>query len=382
MQQALLEVVKCLQVKSGSVMLMKSSKKLIVVASTAERLIGTEQFLDEESPSSWVVKNKAPLYVENISESKIFQKKHNRYKGHSFLLMPIICDKKVLSIICVTEKIGKDSFSNEEQEMLLNIAGLFISIHENQRLIDVLKKQKRNLEKKNRQLRKLERLKVDLFNMLIHDLKAPISELMANLDILSYTVAGENKDYVEAAKVGCDTMYGMVSNLLDIARLEDGKFELLLEEIDPRELIKESLARLFSLFEVKELIFVERFPVIDTMVLLWGDRGILLRVLQNLLANAINYSPAGETIEVGFDYLRSSKIQFFVKDKGPGIPSECHEAVFDKYFQLEKTNNGRIYSAGMGLTFCRMAINAHRGKIGVKSEKNKGSHFFFNLPLQ
>lgn len=382
LQLALLEVVKCLQVDSGSIMHKKSPKKLMVTASTDEGLIGAEQFLNEESPSTWVVKNKASLYVENIDKSNTLLKKHDHYKGHSFLLVPIICNKKVISIICVTDKIGKDVFSKEEQEALLNMTGLFISAHENQRLLDSVKKQKRTLNKKNLQLQKLEKLKVDLFNMLIHDLKGPLSEMIANLDILSYTASKKNQEYVEAAKVGCDTLYSMTCNLLDIARLEEGKFELIYEKIDPKQLIKESLARLFSLFEIKELTFVEKIPAIRTMDLFWGDRGILLRVLQNLLANAINYSPAGGAIEVGFEYLKPSKIQFFVKDKGPGVPPESHEAIFDKYFQLKKKGDGRIYTTGLGLTFCKMAVNAHRGKIGVKSGRLGGSCFFFNLPIE
>ena len=161
--------------------------------------------------------------------------------------------------------------------------------------------------------------------MLIHDLKGPISELMANLDILSYKLADENQEYVEAAKSGCATLYYMVSNLLDIVRLEKGRFNLLLERIDPKELIKEAIARLFGLVAMKELEFVEIFPAERSMDLIWGDRGVLLRVLQNLMTNAINYSPQGEKVEVGCNYSSSGEIEFFVKDNGPGVPVEYRD---------------------------------------------------------
>jgi len=218
--------------------------------------------------------------------------------------------------------------------------------------------------------------------MLIHDLKGPISDLIANLDILSYTVSYENQEYVESAKTGCDTLYRMVSNLLDIARLEEGGLELIYEKIDPQDLIKEALVRLFGLVKMKGLTIEEKFSSPKTMDFFWGDRGILLRVLQNLLTNAIDYSPPGEAIEVGFDYLKSLKIQFFVKDNGPGVPPEHQEVIFDKYLQLEKKADGRIYTTGLGLTFCKMAVEAHRGKIGVESENLEGSRFFFILPLE
>jgi len=174
----------------------------------------------------------------------------------------------------------------------------------------------------------------------------------------------------------------MVFNLLDISQLEEDRLKLVHEKIDPQDLIKESLDRLFGHFKLKELTFVEKVPSAPTAAFFWGDRGILLRVLQNLLTNAINYSPPGETIEIGFEYLQSSEVKFFVKDKGPGVPPEFHQNIFDKYFQLDQKSDGRVHTTGLGLTFCKMAVNAHGGKIGVESESRKGSCFFFILPIK
>lgn len=378
LQHVLHEIVRCVPAKRASIMLMKGLKSLEVVASTNTELIGVKQRLDEESPSAWVIKHRAPLYVDNIANSDIFQKRFDHYKGDAFFLVPLIGNKKVIGVLSVTDKMGEDIFSREEQKALLNIVGQLISAFENQRL----KRKSRTLQQKNLRLRKLERLKTELFNMLIHDLKGPISELISNLDILSYTLSGENLGYVESAESACNTLYRMVSNLLDIARFEEDRLELIYEKIDPQGLIKESLAGLFGLVKMKELTFVEKAPSLKTMDSFWGDRGILLRILQNLLTNAINYSPLGETIEVGFEYLKSSEIEFFVKDNGPGVSPEYQEVIFNKYFQLEKKNDGRIYTTGLGLTFCKMAVEVHRGKIGVESDSPiKGSRFFFSLPL-
>ena len=134
---------------------------------------------------------------------------------------------------------------------------------------------------------------------------------------------------------------------------------------------------------MKKVSFVEEFPSSKGMASFWGDRGILLRVLQNLLTNAVNYSPPGEAIEVGFEYLKKSlEIEFFVKDKGPGVPPEYQEVIFDKHFQLEKKDDGRIYTTGLGLIFCKMVVETHKGNIGVESESLDGSRFFFVLPLK
>lgn len=382
LQKILLEIVHCMGAKSGSIMLVKGRKNLEVTASTRPELIGIKQALDGKSPSSWVVQNKTPLKVDDVESSGIFKKKSGRYQGAAFLLVPIIGNDKVIGVLNVTDKIGEDIFSAEEQQALLNISGLVISALENQRLTESLKEKGRALQEKNTELKKLETLKTELYNMLIHDLKGPISEILANLDILTYTLYDENLDYVRAAQSGCDTLYRMICNLLDISRLEDNKLDLIYERINPLDILKESIARIFGLAKTKELKIEEKISETHADEYLWVDRDILIRILQNLLSNAIQYSPSGETIECGIDYLDSGDIEFSIKDNGPGILPRHHEAIFDKFLQLEKKADGRIYTTGLGLTFCKMAVEAHKGSIKVVSDGVHGSTFSFVIPRE
>ena len=382
LERILLQVVRCMRAAHGSIMLLKGHKVLEVVASTSPELTGIKQGLDVHSPPSWVMKNKAPLFVDKVTGGGNFETWFNHYEKHAFLVVPIISKNKVIGVLNVTEKIGADRFDKDEQEMLLRIAGQVIGALENQRLVESLRKSERALQKQNCELVRLEKLKKELFNMLIHDLKGPISEVVANLDVLSYTVSDENREYVETAQTGCDTLYRMVSNLLDVARLEEGKLELIYEKIDPQDLLKEAVGRLFGLCKTKRISFVEKFSSSETNGFFWGDRDILLRVAQNLLSNAVQHSPPGETIEVGFRYPRSPEIEFFVKDHGPGVPAEHQEAIFEKYTQIGRKADTIMHTAGLGLTFCKMAVKAHRGKIGVTSNLRKGSRFWFALPLK
>jgi K+-sensing histidine kinase KdpD len=382
LQEILLKIAEYMQSKRGSIMLVKGRKTLEVMASTNPALVGTKQSLDGMSPSAWVVKNKSPLYVDKNTGDPTLKGKAGQYERSAFLIVPIARGDKVIGVLSVTDKVGVDAFDKAEQETLLEIIGQVISALEMERLANSLEKSRKVLENKNRQLKKLERLRTDLFNMLIHDLKGPISEVVANLDILSYTVGQENSPFVESAQTGCDTLESMVSNLLDIARFEERKLKLLYERIDPVDLVKEALGRLFRVGKTKQIEFAETIPPSPTKRFFSGDRGVLLRVLQNLLTNAIRYSPAGDTVEVGFEYLKTPKIRFFVKDHGPGVPAEHRQAIFDKFLQLEKKHDGRIYTTGLGLTFCRMAVQAHRGRIGVADESPRGSRFWFALPLE
>jgi two-component system sensor histidine kinase KdpD len=219
--------------------------------------------------------------------------------------------------------------------------------------------------------------------MLIHDLKGPISELMANLDILTYTATESNRNFVETAKNSCDTLYSMVTNLLDIARLEEGKLPLVYEQIVPVDLLREAMARVYWSTELKRISFDEEgTPPSGEQDPFWGDRGILLRVLQNLLMNGTAYSPEGGTMAVGVEYPSPGTVRFFVEDRGPGIPPEHQETIFDKYAQLQEKGDGRVYTTGLGLTFCKMAVEAHRGRIWVESDGHLGSRFVFELPVE
>ncbi len=382
LHKILLEITYCMNTKKGSIMILKGKKYLEVIASTRPELIGKKQHIDTDSPSTWVVKNKKSLYSDELSNIVFSNKSDNRYTKEAFLLAPILSNSRVIGVINVTEKDGPDNFSREEQEILLTIAGYMISSIESHRLANSLKKSKQSLRKKNIQLKKLEQIRTELFNMLIHDLKGPISEVVAYLDILTYTSVGENLDYVESAQTGCDNLLRMISDLLDITRLEDGSLKLIYEVIPPDSLIEEALTRLKGFAKKKEITFKKDIDEQNNNKFIYGDREILLRILQNLLMNAIQYSPRGKIVEAGCRFMENDSVEFFVKDHGPGIPQKLQDSIFDKFVQIGKKNTGIKYTTGLGLTFCRLAVNAHKGEILVESDGIEGSHFKFIIPPQ
>ncbi len=373
------KIVEAVGAEKGSIMLVKA-KNIEVVASTNPDLIGIKQPLSEEAPSVWVVKNKKALLINSEKSSEALPTKMGRYQKKSYFLAPVFSGNKVIGVINLTEKKGQDCFSKPEQELILSVSGNVISALENFRLAETLKQSQKTLTLKNRQLKKLESLKSDLFKMLIHDLKGPISEVTANLDILNYTSSSENKEHVAAAQSGCDTLYRMILNLLDISRLEEKIMPLIMEKLEPEDFLKESVSRIISLARNRGVKIIEKFPSeSDKTSYFMGDRDLLTRVMQNLLMNAINYSTANEYIEVGFTKPQKGKIVFFVKDKGPGIEPAFHELIFDKYFQITQKSRGSNYSTGLGLTFCRLAVISHSGKIWVESDGKNGSIFSFQL---
>ncbi|MDY6824808.1 MAG: ATP-binding protein [Thermodesulfobacteriota bacterium] len=375
------EVTTCMNTESGSIMLLKGRKKLEVAASTKEGIEGITQPLEGGSPAAWVINNNKLLYMNEETDRNDIKKGHREYKKSAFLIVPVRDGDKPIGVISVTEKVDTDRFSSQEQEMLLHIAGSMISAIQNNRLNDSLRKTKDALKTKNRQLKKLERMKTELFNMLIHDLKGPISEIIANLDIMTYTIQDEeNLEYVETAQSGCDTLFRMISDLLDIARMEDGSLKLMKSRIDAEDVVKEAVSRLWGMSRAREVTLTKVIPTTETLPAATGDSAYLLRVLQNLITNAISYSPAGETVEVGVNPTDEGGLAFFVKDNGPGVPAEYRDTIFDKFMQVEKKNDGRLYTTGLGLTFCKLAVEAHGGTIRVESDGQSGSRFIFELP--
>jgi signal transduction histidine kinase len=372
MQRILLAIVNSINTAKGSIMIVKR-KKLEVISATSPEIIGYKQSVDSDSPSAWVVKNKKPLY-RNISDGA----KKDRYIKDAFYIIPIFNGGKVIGVLNLTEKIGSDAFTQEEQALLLEISGYFISAIETHRLAEELKEKRKTLKKKNTKLKQLESLRSELFHMLIHDLKGPASEVVANLDILTYTATSENMEYVTAAQSGCDTLVRMISDLLDIARLEEGSLELIRETLHADELIQEAISRLPALARLKNLSIIKKFDI-STKRPFFGDRSLLLRVLQNLIVNAIDYSPKGENIEVGYRYSDSKSLTFFVIDNGPGIAPEFQHTIFDKYVQAKNKSEGIFFSTGLGLTFCKLAVEAHNGEIFVESDGRHGTCFMFTV---
>ncbi|WP_028315720.1 GAF domain-containing sensor histidine kinase [Desulfatibacillum aliphaticivorans] len=381
LQKILEEIMQCSGMAKGSIMLMKGRKSLQVAASSRPELIGVSQSLDDEnSPSAWVAENKKPLYVDCALDCQ-FPQKFDHYKKNAYFSVPLMAGKKVMGVLNLTDKVVLDLLSPKEQEFVLNIAGHFIMAIENQRLTQSLKKSKEKLRKKNLELRKVEKAKDQLFNMLVHDLKGPISEMVANLDLLTYTVKGENLEFIQSSRTACDSLYRMVSDMLEITKMEEGRLKLYLTPVNPIEIIDDALSSLSGMAMIKEIRFAKEIPHDGENCLFNADKILLSRVLQNLLVNAISYTDAGGGIILGYSTPKPNQIVFFVEDSGPGIPDGFEEKIFDKFVRVNEADQNRAYSTGLGLAFCQMAVIAHNGTIRAENATPAGARFSFTLPM-
>jgi signal transduction histidine kinase len=239
-----------------------------------------------------------------------------------------------------------------------------------------LQRDKESLAKANKDLRLLEVLRHDLTNMVVHDLKGPLAEIMGNLELLSFEPLTENQtEALELASLGADDLLRMIMNLLDIDRLEEKEFQINRELVSFRELAEPVCGKFQALIRFKEL----QAEIVDqTQNGIYADPEILARALQNLLSNAFAHTPEGGWVRI-MAQDQDDGVVIEVADSGEGIAKHLQHRIFRKFTQAYNHKGPRT-STGLGLAFCKMAVEAHGGTIWLESDEGKGARFFLWLP--
>ncbi len=379
MDKILALILDYLGAEKGSIMVLER-RKLVVCAATRPEIVGMAQPLEADLVASWVAREGEPLFIEDISQDKRFPVRGGgTYKKNSLLCVPIFHKKKVAGTINVSDKAGNRDLLKQDVQLLLHFSSIIIWGLVLEDLQSKLTKQRSTLRKRNKELQHQQELRSRLSSMLIHDLKTPLAEVVANLDILSYSITDENKEFLEGAQIGCDRAVRMVSNLVSVDKISDGQQQLLTEDVKPVELLTEALSSIRAIARLKDIDIVHNTDQEAALPGLRLDRTLILRVFQNILANAVSYSSPQTKITAGIR-LDDKHVVFMFVDEGPGIPMEMSETIFDKYARLSSQQDALV-GTGMGLHFCRLAVELHKGRIWVEGSEGAGSCFFVELPV-
>ncbi|MDO8803943.1 MAG: hybrid sensor histidine kinase/response regulator [Elusimicrobiota bacterium] len=244
-----------------------------------------------------------------------------------------------------------------------------------------LRRQKRLLQENHDKLRELEKTRDSLVHMIIHDLRSPLTVIAGYHQLIiedaKNKLSADSINHVAEAMNATKQLVQMVSDVLDTSKMEEGQMKLKLTECDLSRILEEDISGMKSLFKGREIQFTP--PESPATVL--ADREIVSRVIQNLLGNAIKFTPnGGGIIRLGIE-AAADLVRVSVKDSGPGIALKYRKKIFEKFAQVELSAVHQRYSTGLGLTFCKLAVEAHGGRIGVDSEEGKGSCFWFELPV-
>jgi signal transduction histidine kinase len=220
----------------------------------------------------------------------------------------------------------------------------------------------------------------DLTHMIVHDLRSPLTTVTGYVDALEQMASDKlNPDEakcVAEARRGASDMRDMITTLLDVSRLEAGEMPLRLQDHNLARIAREAANRFSAVLQGRTL----RCEVPPEPISISCDADVIRRILENLISNALKFTKSGGTICLRVQ-RNPADATLSVSDDGEGVPRDQHEHIFEKFGQTDSGGKHR-HSTGLGLAFCRLAVEAHQGKIGVWSEPGKGSIFWFTLPAR
>lgn len=238
-------------------------------------------------------------------------------------------------------------------------------------------------ERARRRLEVLDKVKDELVSTVSHDLRGPVNGMIMIIDMMSRGSYGplteKQKHYLALMKDSGRKLTAFVTNVLDAAKIRAGKMEFRMQEVKAQEVLP-ALTDLFALSAASKGVKLE-YRLADALPPFQADREKLEQVINNLIGNAIKFTPPGGTITLEAD-PDGDRLRFTVRDTGMGIAPEDIGKLFRKFAQVDLAaqKDNKITGTGLGLSICKTIVEAHGGRIWVESEKGKGSAFCFTLP--
>ncbi len=289
--------------------------------------------------------------------------------GASGVYLPLKTEGEVMGVLG-TELSQQEKYLLPEQKNLLEaLAGLAALAIGRLKLAGEAQKI-RNLEES-------ERLSTTLYNSISHDLRTPLSSIIGAvtslLDGNGIYTPDQHRSLLQNIKQGALRMNRLVSNLLDMARLESGLIKLHREWYDIQDIIGIVLRQYEGLWDQRPL----KINIPPDLPLVEADSALIEQVFTNLLDNAVKYSPPVSEISITVERI-DSEIQITVADKGKGLPPEHEDKVFDKFYRMHSP--GYVSGTGLGLSICKGIIEAHNGRIWAENRPGGGELFIFTLP--
>lgn len=317
------------------------------------------------------------LYIPDVHQDPIFVPFDPAVR--SLLVVPMISKGKVIGTLCIDDD-KPDAFSPDDGQLLAIAAAQAAVAIENAQLYESSKKRAEELAKAYDELQTLDRLQKEFVQNVSHELRTPLTFIKGYVELMLEEAMGElnelqqNSLHIVARRA--DAMTRLINNLLSLQQVE-------MESLRPNRVSLAEVTRVAlesAEAAATQAGIVLKAEIPESLPAVWADRNYLEQVFDNILGNAIKFSPDGGEIVVRIreegEYLRVA-----ISDTGIGIPNDKLERIFERFYQVNGSPTRRFGGTGLGLALVKKAIEAHGGKIWVESQLGQGSTFFFTLPI-
>ncbi len=367
-----------LKVERASLMLLdKSSRFLTIQAATglSPAIIRKSRIKIGEGISGWVAQKGRPLLIQDLRKEKRFPiQEKGGYSTHSLLSVPLKVRGKTIGVLNVNNKRKKAVFTRADLDLLSALAdeaGIAVS---NARLFE-------ELVEANERLRELDKLKSGFVANVSHELRTPLGIVRNFIFAFQREMAGEvssrQKEYLTLVEENLGRLERLIDNLLDLSKIEAGRFELKKIQTDLSALAR----RVFDAFQRKsdEKGILLRLSQFKKLPFVYVDPDRMTEVMTNLVDNAVKYTPKGGTVTLSLKE-ENKQLLLSVTDTGIGIRAKDQKELFQK-FRRFGAGLHREKGVGLGLAISKEIVTLHQGTLSVRSEEGKGSTFTVMLPV-
>lgn len=339
---------------------------------------------DENRLAVWCLEHKKEVFINNYQEEypRYTKKKTTALVGkptQSIIYVPLISQGKSIGVLSV-QSYETNAYDEHHLSLILNIgvhtrialenASAYEKISQQSR---GLRLQKTQIEHKNRELQELNKEKNHLIGIVAHDLRNPLTSALTIGGILkTEKLTQEQKEYTEHMLNAMGRMNDMLNRILDIKAIESKSLDMHLEKTNLKEVLDEVYENFKDTLENKSLEFQVTLDHPNPYACV--DRSYLTQIFENLISNAIKFSPPKRLIEVCF-HKENGHIITAIKDQGPGLTADDHQLLFEKYQKLSARPTGGEQSTGLGLSIVKKYVEAMKGSVWCESEPGQGATF-------
>jgi signal transduction histidine kinase/methyl-accepting chemotaxis protein len=300
----------------------------------------------------------------------------NGQKNEAELAVPLILRGQVIGVLGVKRRQIPD-WSDEEVTAVESVAQQIARALDNARLS---KEQEKTIE----QLKDVDRLKSEFLTSMSHELRTPLNSIIGFADVLLQGIDGELNDLalndIRLIYNSGQHLLALINDILDIAKIEAGRMELVHEAIHVEDIINDMLATSNSLIKDKPIAVAVN--IAKNLPPVYADKLRLSQILLNLFSNAVKFTAKGQiTLTAAIEEAEPDKVSIAVIDTGIGIPADKLDAVFDRFRQADSSTTREYGGSGLGLAICKELVEMHGGQLKAESRVGVGSKFYFTVPI-